>query len=122
MKPLFAVNSSLSNTPNELVLVNASKIGQLYELPLPLVISKVNIRLEVDSEWSLFVEENGSKTPLINDEDVKALGSKVDLLEVLGHALILFKHQKLCFYSSYELAGAVCFIDVSSEAFKDSIA
>jgi len=120
MKALLPVNSERTSHPLETILVNASRIGQSYGVNLPIVVAKVKVKLISDCEWSLYVEECGSKTPLLNDEDVKASNKKVDLLETLGHPLILFGYQKLCFYSSNGLVSAVSFIDVSSKAIEDS--
>ena len=95
MKALLAVCSEKSTHPLETVLVNGSRIRQLYCSNLQIVVEKVRVKLERGCEWDLYIEERRVKTYLLNEKDVKECDKKVDLLEILGHPLILFCYQNL---------------------------
>ncbi|MFC4653934.1 hypothetical protein ACFO3I_02725 [Rheinheimera marina] len=99
-----------------LVLIDPGRLAMVYEWPANrlLHVTKTAIYGDLAQGWSFCIEEFGVRTVLLysnrNGGDVDA-GLRIDLIEHLGHGLIIMPSQKLIFKCSGFFCNGVTYIE-----------
>jgi len=102
---------------NGLVLIDISRLAYSYGLAndRPVVVIKTSLSGDFSDGWCCYLEEFGTRTILLKsaDTDISPDSANIDLIELLGHGLMVMPQQKLIFACPQSCAG-VTYINLRS--------
>ena len=92
---LIPVPSILTNSQNQLLLIDPGYLNFNYGLAGPLKIARTAFSVNGESSWSVCIEEAGSLSSLLSSKNVDATTDSIDLVKLLGTRLTIMPWQKL---------------------------
>ncbi len=109
---LIALPSRPGDWPNEIVLLDSKWLAFHRGINSPITIAKTKFSIENGSSWTAIIVDGPNSLILASSDELGSNNSSINLIEVLGHRLIVMPWQSLIIQlDEPALMQATCFIE-----------
>lgn len=109
---LIALPSLPGDWPHEIILLDSKWLSFHRGINGPITIAKTKFSIESGSSWTAIIVDGSNTLILASSDELGSTDSSINLIEVLGHRLILMPWQSLIIQlDEPALMQGTCFIE-----------
>lgn len=108
----IALPSLPGDWPNEILLLDAKWLAFHHEIKGPITIAKTKFTIDNGLGWRALIADGSNNFVLVSSDELDSTDSYVDLIDLLGHRLIVMPWQSLIIQlDGPAIIQGACFIE-----------